>query len=58
VKKQQKFFLIFFLTTSWLFYGAAGFAVATDGCVACHTNESLMKSLHKPPPIPVGQGEG
>ncbi len=27
-------------------------------CVTCHTNESIMKSLYRPPSIPAGEGEG
>jgi hypothetical protein len=36
-------------------------AVLANGssCVRCHTDEGLMKSLHKPPVIPAGEeGEG
>ncbi|MCX7982299.1 MAG: hypothetical protein N2572_05250 [Syntrophales bacterium] len=30
----------------------------TSSCVSCHTNESIMKSLYRPPHIPAGEGEG
>jgi hypothetical protein len=34
------------------------FAASPNSCVTCHTNENLMKALHKPPPMPAGEGEG
>ncbi len=33
-------------------------AAPANSCVMCHTNESLMKSMHKPPSLPVSTGEG
>lgn len=45
------FFMIFF----------CGFlleAADENSCVKCHTNDVLMKSLHKPLPIEAGAGEG
>ena len=42
-----------------LVYGAAVAAVETGGgCVRCHTDEALMKSLFVPPKIDGGEGEG
>ncbi len=31
---------------------------AASGCVSCHTNPELLKSLYKPPVIAAGAGEG
>ncbi|MCX5825467.1 MAG: hypothetical protein NTY86_18740 [Deltaproteobacteria bacterium] len=40
-------------------YGAAvAFAETGGGCVRCHTDEALMKSLFVPPKIDGGEGEG
>jgi len=59
MKGQPKFFLPVILMLSLLLYGAVSSATAVSSCVTCHTNESLMKSLHKPPPMPEGEsGEG
>jgi hypothetical protein len=30
----------------------------TSGCVTCHTDEGMLKSLHKPIKIEAGEGEG
>ncbi|MFH2075518.1 MAG: hypothetical protein ABIJ57_09255 [Pseudomonadota bacterium] len=38
-------------------YGAA-VAETGGGCVRCHTDEALMKSLFVPPKIDGGEGEG
>lgn len=43
-----------------LFLFTAGFlwaASKNSGCVTCHTNETIMKSLFKPP-LDAGGGEG
>ena len=45
--------LIFFFI-----FCSAGFAASNSSCVTCHSNESLMKSMHKPPPAPMSEGEG
>lgn len=40
---------------------AAGMAYAADGvsgCVKCHTDEAMMKSLVLPPKVAGGGGEG
>ena len=40
-------------------YGAAVAVAETNGgCVRCHTDEALMKSLFLPPKIDGGEGEG
>ena len=41
-----------------VFCNVCAFAASTESCVMCHTSDSLMKSLHKPPPMPAGEGEG
>ncbi len=42
-----------------LYFAYAICAAADSSCVTCHTNESLMKALHKPLPMPEGEsGEG
>jgi len=33
-------------------------AAPPNSCVVCHTNESLMKSMHQPPELPASAGEG
>jgi hypothetical protein len=48
--------LIFFMQ---LYFAYTVCSAAESSCVTCHSNESLMKSLHKPPPMPEGEsGEG
>ena len=54
---QGKFYT-FLIILSFLLCGTFAYAAAANNCVTCHTNESLMKSLHKPPPLPAGEGEG
>jgi len=39
-------------------YGSAVFAATPNKCIQCHTNDALMKSLHKPPVLPKSEGEG
>jgi hypothetical protein len=46
--------LIFFI----LVFPFPVFAAPSNSCIVCHTNESLMKSMHKPPPLPASAGEG
>lgn len=31
---------------------------AESSCVKCHTNDQLLKSLHKPPRVTTEEGEG
>ncbi len=33
-------------------------AATQSSCVTCHTSESILKKLCKPPEIPTGEGEG
>jgi hypothetical protein len=47
----SSFIFLFLLSTNVL--------ANASSCVQCHTNEVLMKSLHKPPVITAGEeGEG
>jgi len=47
----SSFIFFFLISTNVLASGSS--------CVQCHTNEALMKSLHKPPVITAGEeGEG
>lgn len=57
MKGQQKFvpFLSIFLL---LFFSTHASAAVVNSCVTCHTNEALMKSMHKPPELPKDAGEG
>lgn len=57
VKNQQKF-LGFLMVLIFLLFSDAGFGAVTNSCVTCHTNEALMKAMHKPPPLPASEGEG
>jgi hypothetical protein len=43
----------------FLFIFSTHVSANASSCVQCHTNEALMKSLHKPPVITAGEeGEG
>lgn len=33
-------------------------AAMQSSCVTCHTSESILKKLCKPPQVPAGEGEG
>ena len=33
-------------------------AATPNTCVNCHTNDSLMKAIYKPPALPPSEGEG
>jgi hypothetical protein len=39
-----------------LFFADAIYATQDSSCVKCHSNEMIMKSMHKPPPAPAGEG--
>jgi recombinational DNA repair protein (RecF pathway) len=47
-----------FLIVVFLLVSATGFTANTNSCVNCHTNDTLMKALYKPPAMPEGEGEG
>ncbi|MCE5263724.1 MAG: hypothetical protein LLG97_09350 [Deltaproteobacteria bacterium] len=33
-------------------------AATKSSCLTCHTNDAMMKALHKPPKIESGRAEG
>lgn len=55
MKRFILFALPLFLLAVFSYSTTAG---AESSCVTCHTSEGIMKSLCKPPQIPVGEGEG
>ncbi len=51
-------FISFFIPLiSCVFFLQAG-QPDESSCVKCHTNEQVLKSLHKPPKVEVSEGEG
>jgi hypothetical protein len=52
--KKMALYLVAFV----LFIYGAAVAETGGGCVRCHTDEALMKSLFVPPKIDSGEGEG
>ena len=50
-------FISFLLGTVSLFIGNS-IAAGPSSCINCHTNEAMMKILHKPPVLPESEGEG
>lgn len=55
MKKVVLFSIIFFI---FAFGAASAVAEKDSGCVRCHTNEALLKSLFVPPHIPGGEAGG
>ncbi|HQG33673.1 MAG TPA: hypothetical protein PK175_02215 [Syntrophales bacterium] len=41
-----------------LIFTVSGLAASGKGCITCHTDGELLKSLYKPPVIDAGAGEG
>ncbi|MDD3249656.1 MAG: hypothetical protein GX874_06835 [Smithella sp.] len=58
MKSQHKFLLSFLAALIAVLYGFSVFAATTNKCIQCHTNDALMKSMHKPPVLPKSEGEG
>ncbi len=58
MKNRRTFLLAFLAVLIAALYGTAVFAATPNKCIQCHTNEALMKSLHKPPVLPKSEGEG
>ena len=58
MKNRQTFLLAFLTTLIAVLCGSAVFAATPNRCIQCHTNDALMKSLHKPPVLPKSEGEG
>ncbi|HAR96702.1 MAG TPA: hypothetical protein DCR97_12190 [Deltaproteobacteria bacterium] len=47
--------LIFFLCAGYL---ARALSSESPGCVKCHTDEQILKSLYTPPKLGPSEGEG
>ncbi len=58
MKNRRTFLLAFLTVLIAVVYGSAAFAATPNRCIQCHTNDALMKSLHKPPVLPKSEGEG
>ncbi|KAF0156345.1 MAG: hypothetical protein FD159_1764 [Syntrophaceae bacterium] len=61
MRNQRRFvFSLLFIAFLQLFFTQAILAaVDSSSCVTCHTNESLIKSLYKAPPLlHAEEGEG
>jgi len=57
MRKLQKFILTTGLAVAFLVSGlCVSYAADESSCVKCHSNEAIMKSLHKPQPMPPGEG--
>jgi hypothetical protein len=41
-----------------VFWSLPAAAADEGGCIKCHTNDALMKTLHRPVPVQAGAGEG
>ncbi len=54
----RKYVLSSLMIIAFLLAPAVILYANTSSCVNCHTNDSIMKSLHKPPAIQAGEGEG
>lgn len=52
---KRNFFYVIALFLLWSGYASAG---QQSGCVRCHTDEGMMKSLFVPPKLEGGEGEG
>jgi hypothetical protein len=55
---KTMFILWSILLFSFFFPASATVATGTNSCQDCHTNESVLKALFKPPAMEVGEGEG
>lgn len=55
---KKKVIVSFCLFPILFFCGFLADAANDSSCIKCHTNDTLMKSLHKPAPVSAGAGEG
>jgi hypothetical protein len=55
---RKKIIVSFCLFLLLFFSCFLAIAANDSSCIQCHTNDSLMKSLHKPLPMPISEGEG
>lgn len=53
-------FIVTFSIITAIFFGYLSQTTysAESGCIKCHTNEQVLKSLHKPQKIETSEGEG
>lgn len=60
MRHLQKFILTTGLAVAFLISGlSVTYADDESSCIKCHSNDAIMKSLHKPLPLPPGEsGEG
>ena len=58
MKHILKFRMILLAAFAALCVSRAVLAATPNTCVNCHTNESLMKAMYKPPILPPSEGEG
>lgn len=58
MKSRPKFLLHFLAALIAVLYVSTVFAASPNNCIQCHTNDALMKSMHKPPVLPKSEGEG
>jgi hypothetical protein len=58
MKHKLRFRMILLAVFVVVCAGVICFAATPNTCVNCHTNESLMKAMYKPPVLPPSEGEG
>ena len=58
MKHRLKLRIIFLAAFAALCVSQVALAATPNTCVNCHTNESLMKAMYKPPILPPSAGEG
>ena len=55
---MKKNILLAFCLLIFTACAVSSFAEQNSGCVKCHTDDAMMKSLFLPPTIAAGSGEG
>jgi len=58
MKHRLKLRMILLAAFAALCVSRAVLAATPNTCVNCHTNDSLMKAMYKPPALPPSEGEG
>ncbi len=58
MKHRLKLRLILLAAFAALCVSQGVLAATPNTCVNCHTNDSLMKAMYKPPALPPSEGEG
>lgn len=57
--REKSFFFSFFVILLLVFAVAVSITFSKEStCVGCHTDETVLKSLFKPPKISLEEGEG